>query len=179
MLLLGANDACLPTSPSKQHVPLENYRQNLRTILDHPTLKSHNAKILLVTPPPIHEVHLQAEDLRKGASQLTREQKVTSQYAQVVRDVAAEYANQDVVLVDLNKAILEEAVCRTPGNFVGDHSTLGTLGAGDSEGFRELLVDGLHLTGAGYKVFLDAVIPHVGKEWADEPFDNPTSWIFP
>ena len=179
MLLLGANDAALPRSPSKQHVPLENYRQNLKTILNHPILKSHNAKILLVTPPPIHEVHLEAEDLAKGASQITREQNTTSQYAQVVREIASEFAEQNVVLVDINKALLDEAVRRTPGIFVGDQNLLGTLQAGDSQGLRELLIDGLHLTGAGYKVFLDAILPHIGQRWADEPFHNPTSWVFP
>jgi len=72
---------------------------------------------------------------------------------------------------------MKEATRLTP-NFVDDGELLGTLKKGDNEGFRKLLKDGLHLTGAGYQVFLDEVLPAIGKSWAEEPMDNP-SWIFP
>jgi isoamyl acetate esterase len=88
-----------------------------------------------------------------------------------------ELKDQKVVLVDLWSAMMKEAARLTPG-FVEGGSLLGSKGKGDSEGFRQLLVDGLHFTGAGYKIFLDEVLPLVGREWADEPLDNP-SWIFP
>ena len=50
--------------------------------------------------------------------------------------------------------------------------------SGDSEGLRSLLVDGLHLTGEGYKIFLSQVLPLVGPNWSIEPPEAP-SWIFP
>mmetsp|Transcript_26074 Transcript_26074/g.56529 ORF Transcript_26074/g.56529 Transcript_26074/m.56529 type:complete len:301 (-) Transcript_26074:304-1206(-) len=57
-ILLGSNDAVLPDlgkAESKQHVPLEEYKQNLTTIINH--IKSLKAarpcSILLMTPPPI------------------------------------------------------------------------------------------------------------------------------
>lgn len=131
----------------------------------------------MVTPPPINEVHLQSEDFKKGYPSLTRTQSNTSQYAAVVRDIAAEFKDQRVVLVDLWSAMMEKATRLTPG-FTEGGALLGSLEKGDSAGLRHLLVDGLHLTGAGYKVFVDQVIPFIGTTWAEEPLNNPT-WIFP
>lgn len=177
LLLFGSNDSCLPDSPTKQHVPLDQYRKNLHAIINHPGIKAHSPKILLVTPPPINEVHLEAEDLKKGHSALTRHQSVTEQYVNVVRELAEEHKDRGVVLVDLWAAIMKDATRLTPG-YVEGGSLLGSREKGDSEGLRKLLVDGIHLTGAGYKVFLLEVLPNVGTEWADEDPNDP-SWIFP
>ena len=176
-MLLGANDACLPHSPSKQHVALNAYRENLKTILSHPSITVHAPKILLVTPPPVNEFHLQENDLGKGYSALTRVQKVTAQYADVVRELATEFKDKNVVLVDLWSALMKEGARLTP-NYVDDGKMIGTLEKGDDPGLRTLLLDGLHLTGAGYKVFLDEVVPVVGPEWAQESELDP-KWIFP
>lgn len=148
----------------------------MHAIISHSCIKAHKPKILLVTPPPINEVHLEAEDLKKGQD-LTRHQSVTKQFAEVVRKIASEYCDQGVVLVDLWKAMMEKATALEDGGSAGP-AMLGSKEKGDSKGLRELLVDGLHLTGAGYKVFLDEVLPKVGKEWAEEPPNDP-SWIFP
>ncbi|TVY55925.1 Isoamyl acetate-hydrolyzing esterase 1-like protein, partial [Lachnellula suecica] len=178
LLLLGSNDSCLPSSPTKQHIPLEQYRSNLHAIINHPAIKAHeDAVILLVTPPPVNEVHLEKEDLKMGNGALTRRQEVTKQYVDVARSIAGEYAGKGVELVDLWSALMDEGKRLTPG-FEESGALLGTNEKGDSEGLRSLLVDGLHLTGAGYKVFWEQVRPHVGKGWADEPLDNP-SWLFP
>lgn len=177
LVLFGANDSCLPTSPSRQHVPLEKYRENLKTILTHPSITAHKPKIFLVTPPPINEVHLEEGDLKKGYSTLTRHQSFTAQYAEAVREIADEFKDQQVVLVDLWSAIVKEAARLTPG-YDASNGLLGSKQTGDSEGLRKLLVDGLHLTGEGYKVFFNEVLPVVGTGWTDEPFDSP-SWIFP
>jgi lysophospholipase L1-like esterase len=177
LLLFGSNDSCLPDSPTKQHVPLDQYRKNMDAILNHASIKAHNPTILLVTPPPLNEVHLEAEDLKKGHPALTRRQSFTEQYVKAVREIAEEYKDQRVVLVDLWAALLKEGARLTPG-YVEGEGVLGSKEKGESEGLRKLLVDGLHLTGAGYKVFLDEVLPMVGKGWAGESLNNP-SWIFP
>ena len=158
-------------------MPLDKYRDNIKAIVTHPSITAHKATILLVTPPPIHEVHLEQRDLEKGYSGVSRHQSFTAQYAEAVREVAAECNGQNIVLVDLWNAMLEEAKRLTPG-FVDDGGFLGSRQKGDSEGLRRLLVDGLHFTGQGYKVFLEAVLPFVGRDWENEPMDNP-SWIFP
>ncbi|TVY48435.1 Isoamyl acetate-hydrolyzing esterase-like protein [Lachnellula occidentalis] len=177
LLLFGSNDACLPNCPTKQHVPLDQYRKNMHAILNHESVKAHNPTILLVTPPPLNEVHLEAEDLKRGHPALTRRQSYTEQYVKAVREIAEEYKDQGVILIDLWAALMKEGARLTPG-FVEEGGLLGSKDKGDSEGLRKLVVDGLHLTGAGYKVFLDEVLPVVGKDWAGEPMDDP-SWIFP
>jgi len=125
----------------------------------------------------VNEAHLEAEDLLKGHGGLSRNQSFTATYAEVVREVAAEFKEQNVVLVDLWKAMMDEA-SSSDTQYVPGSGLVGSKSLGDSEGFRILLVDGLHFTGAGYKVFFDAVLPHVGREWADEPLNNP-KWVFP
>jgi len=118
---------------------------------------SNKPTILLVTPPPLHEAHLEVEDRKKGTP-ITRVQAVTAQYAQTVRDVAAEaQANgQNVVLVDLWKAIIDEAF-RLTATWPNDADSIGTRKCGFSAPLRTLLVDGLHLTGDGYRLFLEEV----------------------
>jgi isoamyl acetate esterase len=151
---------------------LEQYRENLKTILNHPSIAAHNPKaIFLVTPPPINEVQLKEEDLKKGHGALTRNQKVTQRYADAVCEIAAEYEDRKVILVDIWKALMSARLKLTP-NYEGPSEER------DDEGLRKLLVDGLHLTGAGYNVFSDEVLPLIGKEWANEPFDKP-AWVFP
>jgi lysophospholipase L1-like esterase len=170
LLLYGANDACLKDGPTGQHVPLQQYRHNLKTILTH-SINTHNPTIFLVTPPPINELHLTELDLKKGFGSVTRLQKVTAQYAEVVREVAKEYEDKKVVLVDLWEALMEARLRLTP-TYEGQSQQR------DDEGLRKLLVDGLHLTGAGYKVFSDTILPLVGKDWTRELSEDP-AWIFP
>ena len=120
-------------------------------------------------------MHLEAEDLKKNQG-LTREQAVTARYADVVRAVAAEFRNNDVLLVDLWGALMAEAQRLTPGYERG--KMLGSKEVGDNEALRGLLVDGLHLTQRGYEIFLKEVLPNIGTGWVYEPSDEP-SWLFP
>ncbi|CAG8980210.1 hypothetical protein HYALB_00012832 [Hymenoscyphus albidus] len=179
LLLLGANDACLPTSSTNQHIPLAEYRQNLKRIIIHPAVQKQNPRILLVTPPPIHEPHLEAEDLKKGNGALTRYQKVTKQYAQAVRDVASELHDKKVILVDLWTAMMDDVKAKSESEIEGDgESLLGELRQGLNKRLHELLVDGLHMSGEGYRIFFDAVIRALGGKWGEEGVDGET-WIFP
>lgn len=121
-------------------------------------------------------MHLEAEDLKRNQG-LTREQAVTARYAEAARNVAAELGDSsNVVLVDLWSAIMGEAQRRTPGYERG--TLLGSKGMGDSAALRDLLVDGVHLTKAGYEIFLKEVQRHIGQGWEYEDNENP-SWVFP
>lgn len=72
MIFLGANDAVLPNSTG-QDVPLPQYRANLKSIIQHPTVRAHctatatttssipSTKIILVTPPPVDEYQLEVQ----------------------------------------------------------------------------------------------------------------------
>lgn len=94
--------------------------------------------------------------MKKGYASITRHQKVTAQYADVVRELAKEYEDNKVVLVDLWEALMEARLALTP-------SYDGYCKKRDDEGLRKFLVDGLHLTGVGYKVFLEILLPLVGR----------------
>ncbi|KAE8446791.1 hypothetical protein EG329_011568 [Mollisiaceae sp. DMI_Dod_QoI] len=186
LILFGANDACLPDSPSSQHVPLEMYRQNIKDILTHPAINAHNPTIFLVTPPPINEMQIWDGDHAKGYPTITRRQSVTAQYADAVRQIATESKNDKLVLIDLHSAMMQKAITLTPG-YVEGASLLGTLQGGDSVALKTLFnekrnpymlflaVDGLHLTGAGYKVFIEELLPHIQTPpfifpvWTDAP----------
>lgn len=57
-IFFGANDARLPNTPGgpDQHVPLEQYKSNLRKIATHQCIQAHSViRIILVTPPPVDE----------------------------------------------------------------------------------------------------------------------------
>ncbi|ESZ92659.1 hypothetical protein SBOR_6964 [Sclerotinia borealis F-4128] len=177
LILFGANDACLPDGPTGQYVSLENYKKNIEALLDHWSSIAQYPKILLVTPPPINEIQLEKGDRQKGYSSLTRLQENTAKYAAAVREIATEWKDRNVVLVDLWRAMMDKAVHISSDNTI-DVKTMGTKRAGDDTSMRTLLTDGLHLSSEGYKIFLSKVIPMVGTEWKKEPFDSP-SWVFP
>ncbi|EEF39841.1 GDSL esterase/lipase At5g45920 [Ricinus communis] len=55
-VFFGANDACLPDRCSGfQHVPLQEYEQNLHAIFTFFKTRWPNTIVLLITPPPIDE----------------------------------------------------------------------------------------------------------------------------
>ncbi|RDL38147.1 putative IAH1 Isoamyl acetate hydrolytic enzyme [Venustampulla echinocandica] len=176
LILLGSNDSRLPENSANQHVPLEEYRSNIKGILTYPLVRSHNPVIFLVTPPPINEVQLEQFDRDGGNTVLSRHQSVTAQYAAAIRDLAEEFKDQRVVLVDLWAALMKEAIALTP-DYVEGGGLLGSRERGDSQGFRRLLTDGLHLTPAGYKVLLDTLLPLMGEGWTGDAAK--ASWIFP
>lgn len=85
-MFFGANDAVL--APYGQHVPLDQYKENLKAILEHPLTKAQNSKIIVITPAPINEYQLQFLDASKGFSTPSRTANNTKIYAEACRDVA-------------------------------------------------------------------------------------------
>ncbi|KAI1393573.1 SGNH hydrolase [Hypoxylon trugodes] len=165
LVLLGANDAALPIPTNTQGVPIEQYKENLIKIITHDHIKAHNPKILLVTPPPLDEIRLTPLDTAVGHPQSTRQAAVSAAYSETARKVAAEVPG--VVLIDLQKAIMDKAISLTP-DFDANGSPLGHPG-GKRGALEQLLPDGLHMSGEAYKVFFDIVKPHIdpfpeGKE---------------
>jgi isoamyl acetate esterase len=88
VVFYGANDAVLPGQP--QHVPLDEYKENLKTIVQHPLVQAHQPKIVLVVPPPISEYATQESDVLKGINVVQRTAENTKLYA----DGAIEVANE-------------------------------------------------------------------------------------
>ncbi|KAK5690157.1 hypothetical protein LTR17_026014 [Elasticomyces elasticus] len=68
LIMFGANDARLPNTPGgpDQHVPLEDFKSNIRHMVSHPSVTAHESvKIILVTPPPVDERKCLAADQEK------------------------------------------------------------------------------------------------------------------
>lgn len=126
-IFFGANDAALPFSD--QHVPLEEYKENLRkmiSMIKSPDSPYYNptTRLILITPPPLDESQWE----KHCDGPLNRTFESAKQYAVAVRQVAKEC---NVVVADLWTMLVEESG-ETP--------------------FGEYLNDGLHLSAKGNRV---------------------------
>eukprot|EP00913_Durusdinium_trenchii_P035040 g32780.t1 len=64
-IFLGANDASLLEENPKQHVPIEEYKSNLRQIVAIARERAPSAKILMICPPPVcHSQRLEWQKAR-------------------------------------------------------------------------------------------------------------------
>ncbi|KAH9906386.1 SGNH hydrolase [Xylariomycetidae sp. FL2044] len=159
LVLLGANDACLPIPTNTQGIAIEEYEANLVKIITHEHVVAHRPMILLVTPPPLDEIRLTELDLQFGHKQVTRQAAVSAAYSEVVRKVAASVSG--VTLIDLHKGIMDKAISMTP-DYDTNGPPLGYPKGGNRGALKQLLPDGLHMSGDSYRVFFDLVQPHIG-----------------
>jgi lysophospholipase L1-like esterase len=144
-------------------------------MITHPLVTAHNPTILLVSPPPVNEYHLELEDInKKGYKAVTRHQSFTAQYADAIREISKEFKDQKIVLVDLWVALMQEGLRRSPGQ-PKEGALLGSKEDGDSMGLRALLVDGIHLTGLAYELFLKTLLPLLEPNLTEDALP----WIFP
>ncbi|XP_019392959.1 PREDICTED: isoamyl acetate-hydrolyzing esterase 1 homolog isoform X1 [Crocodylus porosus] len=89
-IFFGANDSSLRDVNPKQHVPLEEYAENLKSLVQY--LKSVDVtedRIILITPPPLYEPAWEKECIAKG-DKLNRLNSTTGEYAKTCVQVAKE-----------------------------------------------------------------------------------------
>jgi len=152
----GANDSVLPQMNPKQHVPLEEYEQNLQEMVDLLLGRVATSKIIMITPPPVDGpkwMEWLAENRTGawGADPPDRETSNTMLYADAVRRVAA---RNDVALVDL----WEGSSRLDPASH---------------------LSDGLHLNSAGNRVVYEAITATLEQRYQDIlPKDKHQPMIF-
>lgn len=130
----GANDACIPPSP--QHVPMERFKDNLRSMVKmvkSPESEHYSpwTRVILLTPPPVN-THQRLADLqsRNPPLALDRLFDTTRSYARAVQEIGDE---EDVAVVDVWTLIWDAA-------------------GRDEASLSQYTNDGLHLNGAGYEV---------------------------
>ncbi|KIW07370.1 uncharacterized protein PV09_02215 [Verruconis gallopava] len=160
VVFFGANDARLPGtgegSSPEQHVPLAQFKENLRTIVTHPQVQEHGPKIVMITPPPVDEALL----TRKN-----RQAAVTAEYAVQVRILARELAREglDVKCLDIWTTFMQKCGWRHGGPL------LGALGVEQDKttGLPTLLSDGLHLTAGGNKLVSEELLQLIDREWPE------------
>ncbi|XP_012641147.2 isoamyl acetate-hydrolyzing esterase 1 homolog isoform X1 [Microcebus murinus] len=142
-IFFGANDSALKDENPKQHVPLDEYVANLKSMVQY--LKSVDVpenRVILVTPPPLCETAWEAECVMQGCK-LNRLNSVVGEYANACLQVA-----QD---------------CGT------DVLDLWTLMQKDSQDFSPYLSDGLHLSPKGNEFVFSHLWPLIEKKVSSLP----------
>ncbi|RAH70583.1 SGNH/GDSL hydrolase family protein [Aspergillus aculeatinus CBS 121060] len=155
-LWFGANDSCLPAF--NQYVPLEQYKENLKRIIQHPATVAQNPRILIITPPPINEYQLEFFDKGKGNPHPTRTNQNAKVYAEGARDLAASLG---IPVVDVWTAFMTAVGWKEGQPLVGSRELP------NDEKFARLFTDGLHLTGEGYRIVYDALMKAIEANWPD------------
>lgn len=154
-VFLGANDAALSGRTSeRQHVPLEEYKENLKKIVHHLKECSPKMLIVLITPPPIDE-----EGRKEFARSLYGDKAM--ELPERTNVVTGTYAKQCVELakeLGLPSINLWSKMQETDG------------------WQKKFLSDGLHLTPDGNAVVHQEVARVLSERWVsapDLPYDFP------
>ncbi|RAL47589.1 hypothetical protein DM860_011327 [Cuscuta australis] len=144
IIFFGANDAALSGRTSeRQHVPLEEYKENLRKIVQHLKQCSPSMVVVIITPPPIDEVG-RKEYARsiygdKAMELPERTNEVTGEYAKKCLELAMEL---DLPSINLWSKMQE------------------------TEGWQKrFLSDGLHLSPDGNAVVHGEVVRVLSEVW--------------
>ncbi|XP_062170704.1 GDSL esterase/lipase At5g62930 [Alnus glutinosa] len=154
-IFFGANDAALLGRTSeRQHVPVEEYKENLRRIVHHLKECSPTMLVVLITPPPVDEAgrkeYAQSVYGEKAADLPERTNEVTELYAKQCIALAQEMGLRSI---DLWSKMQE------------------------TEGWqKKFLSDGLHLTPEGNAMVYQEVIRVFNEAWlsaGEMPYDFP------
>eukprot|EP00985_Skeletonema_marinoi_P016755 scaffold9046_cov123-Skeletonema_marinoi.AAC.2 len=134
-VFFGANDASLPGEREhNQHVPIEEYEQNLRTIVTDIGHKLKETPIILITPPPLDE-HAWHKYCRAEFDDLSpRSNEQSKLYGERVKLVAKEMG------------------C----SIVDSFSLLGA--------YEKSLEDGLHLSAKGNQLLYDGLMDVIKRD---------------
>lgn len=139
VVFFGANDSALKELNAHQHVPIEEYRENICSIVKY--LQNHLGArhIVLLSPPPLIEQtwrdHRRAKSGDKTAES-DRNNDTTCQYAHAVNELAKEL---NIPSLDLF-TLFSRANAR-----------------------ESLFDDGLHFSKEGHKLLFDALIKLIEK----------------
>lgn len=138
-LFFGANDSANDGGASKQLVSIERYRENLLSILSHPSVLAHNPKIILVTTPPVDEYQRPEETRADGQVDRGRCAENSKAYAQVGKEVGEELIakGRPVVVCDLWAAMMVRA------GWTGKGALPGSLKTDRNPDLAEMLYDGM------------------------------------
>ncbi|CAI5476660.1 unnamed protein product [Closterium sp. Yama58-4] len=159
-VFFGANDAALPGRKSgKQHVPISEFKENLRVIVTHLQSLGPNVRVVLITPPPVDEAGRMEFAKAMYGEQCMKEpertNEVTGKYAAAVREVAE--ACGSVPVIDLWTVLQQQP------------------------NWQALLSDGLHLAPAGNKVLFEQLssLLQSSADWTPPLVQESMPWDFP
>jgi isoamyl acetate esterase len=158
LVWFGANDAVLQ-GRGTQHVSIEEYSLNLsKIVFEIRDLRKVNPIVpVLITPPPIQqELVNQAATSRGDTGGPTRTNENTSIYARACMDVGKRM--------------------RTP---CIDMFTAMSDCAGDQEGLKRLLIDGLHLSDEGNRFVAETICSQLRAKIGILPDETVKRWFPP
>ncbi|EKV05256.1 GDSL Lipase/Acylhydrolase family protein [Penicillium digitatum PHI26] len=156
-IFFGANDACVPTH--NQHVPLDQYKENLKTIIQHPATRAQNPQLILISPPPVNEYQLEEFDAAKDTPFPSRTASFTKLYAEAACEVGA---SLNIPVVDLWSAFMK------PTGWQEGEPLIGARDVPSNDTLASLLTDGLHLTPAGNRIVYDELMKVIQANWPDQ-----------
>ncbi|KAK6123478.1 hypothetical protein DH2020_042784 [Rehmannia glutinosa] len=152
-IFFGANDAALlGGTGKKQHVPVNEYKENLRRIVQHIKNLSRNTLVVLITPPPIDQQgrreFARSQYGDKASESPDRTNEVTGAYAEECVNLAKELGLPSINLWSKMQ---------------------------ETEGWqKKFLSDGLHLTPEGNAVVSQEVVKIFDEAgFSDLPYDFP------
>ena len=141
-IFFGANDAALQEQDPAKFVPIPEYKDNLQQLITKTQTSYPKAKVLVITPPPVHKqqrLDFQRQrygDKATGIPERTYDN--TQKYAIACMEVAQE---TNVPYLDMFNAMVDEG--------------------GDDDGYGQYLCDGLHFNKVGhdfvFQKLLDAI----------------------
>ncbi|XP_078502912.1 isoamyl acetate-hydrolyzing esterase 1 homolog isoform X2 [Lissotriton helveticus] len=146
-IFIGANDSSIKEENPQQHIPLEEYVDNLKTMINYlRTVNITQDKIILITPPPLEESAWEKWCLEKGYP-LNRCNTTVGEYAKACVQVA---------------------------NSCGvDVLDLWTLMQKENPDFSCYLSDGLHLSAMGNEFVATNLWPLLEKKVSSLPIILP------
>ncbi|CAG8621607.1 12233_t:CDS:2 [Ambispora leptoticha] len=157
IIFLGANDCAIP--PSFQHVPLQEYKQNLEWLVDlvkNPESKyySPETRVLLVTPPPLDNDAWEKFCREQERTRFPRDVTFTKSYVDACKEVALRIG---VPCADVWSGIMN----RLGERKIDENGNMKELKLTD------FLCDGLHLGGLGNETIFNVVLDSIRKNWPE------------
>lgn len=137
VISLGANDSWtpIPNCPHNQHVPLSEFENNMKAIVNHFLMAGVDCeRVILCTPTPYDSIGW--SQFKQGTQHQTKTNEQVAEYAQAIRTVASE---MHVTLIDIHDAFLLW------------------------QPFEELFIDGLHFAKPGARLFYQTLQPTVDR----------------
>lgn len=133
-IFLGANDSNNKDLNLQQHVPLEEYRQGLKDMIEFVMSQGvSREKIILITPPAVYEPDW-IQDCKDKGKTAALDNKVTATYAKTCLEVATEMGTKKV---DIYSEMMKE------------------------DDFQKYLRDGLHFNQKGSELLFNLLWPIV------------------
>jgi len=109
-----------PMMPAWLRVQLAStFRLKSSSRIGHEMVKAHQPSVILITTPPVDEYALEATDILKGSTGVTRTAEHTKKYADACREVGLEIG---ATMVDLWTTIMARAGWQTGDALPGSKS---------------------------------------------------------